>query len=93
MQPDDEKTLVAIPFATSIIGLAIGAATSSGAVGELAASDRDLGSLSGALFKLDEGDFGLGLPTPQPTFLRRDLPSGGTALEPAASFTLFAARF
>ena len=92
IQPDDDKTLVAIPFATSIIGLAIGAVTSRDRVAESASSGA-LGSLSGALFKLDEGDFGVGLPTPMPTFLRRDLPSGGTALEPGASFTLFAARF
>ena len=92
-QPDDEKTAVAIPFATSLIGLAIGAVTSRGSDVGTPSADGALGSLSGALLKLDQGRFGVGFPTPTPTFVRRDLPSGGTALEPAASFTLFAARF
>lgn len=92
-QPDSEKTEIAIPFATSLIGLAIGAVTSRDSDTETLPADGTLGSLSGALFKLDRGHLGLGFPTPAPTFLRRDLPSGGTALEPAASFTLFAARF
>ena len=92
-QPDDEKTAVAIPFATSLIGLAIGAVTSRGSDVGTPSADGALGSLSGALLKLDQGRFGVGFPTPTPTFVRRDLPSRGTALEPAASFTLFAARF
>lgn len=92
-QPDDEKVAVAIPFATSIIGLAIGAVTASDNPQESTILDDRQGSSSGALFKLDEGRFRVGLPTPSPTFLRRDLPAGGTALEPAATFTLFAARF
>ena len=89
-QPDGEKTLVAIPFATSLLGLAIGVVTSRDSDPE---PPRPDGPLSGALFKLDQGRFGVGFPTPTPTVLRLDLPSGGTALEPAASFTLFAARF
>ncbi len=92
-QPDGEKTAVFIPFATSIIGLTIGAVTSRNRVDDFSNADGASGALSGALFKLDKGDFGVGIPTPMPTFLRGDLPSGGTALEPAASFTLFAARF
>ena len=92
-QPDDEKTAVAIPFATSLLGLAIGAVTTRGSDAEPVPADNSLSSLSGALFKLDEGRFGVGFPTPTPTLVRIDLPSGGTALEPAASFTLFAARF
>ena len=89
-QPDGEKTLVAIPFATSLLGLAIGVVTSRDSDAE---PPRPVGPLSGALFKLDQGRLGVGFPTPTPTVLRLDLPSGGTALEPAASFTLFAARF
>ncbi len=92
-QPDDEKMAVAIPFATSLLGLAIGAATTRNSDAEPAPADNSLSSLSGALFKLDEGRFGVGFPTPMPDLVRIDLPSGGTALEPAASFTLFAARF
>ena len=92
-QPDDDKTLVAIPFATSLLGLAIGAVTTRDSDAEPGPPDNSLSSLSGALFKLDEGRFGVGFPTPTPTLVRIDLPSGGTALEPAASFTLFAARF
>ena len=93
IQPDGDRTAVAIPLAMSIIGLAVGAVTSRNNVAASAPSDSPPGSLSGALFKLDEGHFGVGFPTPMPTLVRRDLPSGGTALEPAASFTLFAARF
>ena len=92
-QPDDDKTLVAIPFATSLLGLAIGAVTTRNSDAEPVPPDNSLSSLSGALFKLDEERFGVGFPTPTPTLVRIDLPSGGTALEPAASFTLFAARF
>ena len=92
-QPDDDKTLVAIPFATSLLGLAIGAVTTRDSDAEPVPPDNSLSSLSGALFKLDEERFGVGFPTPTPTLVRIDLPSGGTALEPAASFTLFAARF
>ena len=90
IQPDGEKTLVAIPLATSILGLAIGAVTTRGS-----GPERSLAAdpLPGALFKMDQGRFGLGFPTPTPTFIRVDTPSGGTALKPAASFTLFAARF
>ena len=93
LQPDDDKTLVAIPLATSLLGLGIGVVTTRGADTELARADDSLSSLSGALFKLDEGRFGVGFPTPTPTFIRVDVPWGGTALKPAASFTLFAARF
>jgi hypothetical protein len=95
IQPDDERTAVAIPLATSIIGLVLGVTSTRDIVGTSAsaASHDPSSSLSGALFKLDEGKFGIGFPMPTPTFLRRDLPSGGTTLEPAASFTLFAARF
>ena len=92
-QPGDEKVAVAIPFVTSIIGLAIGAVTSSDNPQESTILGDRQGSSSGALLKLDEGRFSVGLPTPSPTFLRRDLPAGGTVLEPAATFTLFAARF
>ena len=92
-QPDDDKTLVAIPFATSLLGLAIGAVTTRDSDAEPVPPDNSLSSLSGALFQLDEGRFGVGFPTPTPTFIRVDVPWGGTALKPAAAFTLFAARF
>ena len=91
--PDDDKTAVAIPLATSLVGLGLGVWATRNAGVEFAQADEAPSSLSGALFKMDEGDFRVGFPMPTPTFLRRDLPSGGTALEPAASFTLFAARF
>jgi len=93
LQPTDDKALVGIPLATSLIGLGIGIVTTRGADLELARADRSVSSVSGALFKLDNGRFGVGFPTPTPTFIRVDRPSGGTALKPAASFTLFAARF
>ncbi len=93
LQPSDDKALVGIPLATSLLGLGIGVVTTRGADTELARADDSLSSLSGALFKLDEGRFGVGFPTPTPTFIRVDAPWGRTALRPAASFTLFAARF
>ena len=93
LQPSDDKALVGIPLATSLLGLGIGVVTTRGADTELARADDSLSSLSGALFKLDQGRFGVGFPTPTPTFIRVDAPSGRTALRPAASFTLFAARF
>ena len=93
LQPDDEKTAVAIPLGASLVGLALGVVTTRGSVAEQRALDDSLSPLSGALLKLDEGRFGLGFPTPTPNLVRIDLPGGGTALEPAASFTLFAARF
>ena len=93
LQPSDDKALVGIPLATSLLGLGIGVVTTRGADTELARVDDSRSSLSGALFKLDEGRFGVGFPTPTPTFIRVDRPTGRTALKPAASFTLFAARF
>ena len=93
LQPSDDKALVGIPLATSLLGLGIGVVTTRGTDTELARADDSLSSLSGALFKLDEGRCGVGFPTPTPTFIRVDAPSGRTALRPAASFTLFAARF
>ena len=93
IQPDNEKMAIAIPLATSIAGLVIGARTSRDSNPGLARAGDSPSSLSGALVKLDEGRFGLGFPTPTPTFIRVDAPSGQTALKPAASFTLFAARF
>ena len=93
LQLDDGKVAVAIPLATSIIGLVIGARTSRNSNPGLARAGEPPSSLSGALVKLDEGRFGLGFPTPMPTFIRVDAPSGQTALKPAVSFTLFAARF
>ena len=92
-QPSDDKALVGIPLATSLIGLGIGVLTTRNSDTELAGADDSLSSLSGALFRSDEGRFGVGFPTPTPTFIRVDRPSGRTALKPAASFTLFAARF
>ncbi len=93
LQPTDDKALVGIPLATSLIGLGIGIVTTRGADVELARADYSESSVSGALFKLDEGRFGVGFPTPTPTFIRVDRPSGCTVLKPAASFTLFSARF
>ena len=93
LQPDDDKTLAAIPLGTSLLGLALGVVTTRGSDPGPGPADDSPSSLSGALFKLDEGRFGLGFPTPMPDLVRIDLPDGRTALEPAASFTLFAARF
>ena len=90
IQPDGEKTAIAIPLATSILGLAIGATST---------TDDDPGpdspdpSLSGALLRFDGERFGVGLPTPSPTVVPLDLPSGLTIWKPAVSFTLFAAKF
>ena len=93
IQPDGEKTLVAIPLATSIVGLMIGARMTRDSNPGLARAGDSPSPLSGALVKLDQGRFGLGFPIPTPTFIRVDAPSGQTVLKPAASFTLFAARF
>ena len=92
-QPSDDKAIVGIPLATSLIGLGIGVVTTRDSDVGLARADDSRSSLSGALFKMDEGRFGVGFPTPTPTFVRVDHPSGRTTLKPAASFTLFAARF
>ena len=90
IQPEGEKTAIAIPLATSILGLAIGATSTMDDDPGLDSTDP---SLSGALLRFDGEHFGVGLPTPSPTVVPLDLPSGLTIWKPAVSFTLFAAKF
>jgi hypothetical protein len=84
-QPDNEKVLMAIPLAGSIIGLTVGA---------LATRNEDptrVGAV-GTLLRLDGGRLALGTPVPVPTMVRIDGPRG-TRWEPAMGLHLFRTTF
>lgn len=87
-QPDDEKVAVAIPLATSLVGLGIGIASSRG----MGRSDEVDGPAAGALLGLGEGGLRLDAPVPYPTLRPVDGPRG-TRWEPALGVTLFRAVF
>ena len=87
IQPESEKTAVAIPLAGSIAGLILGIAATRG-------SDSDVleAAADGALFQLNEGRLRLGMPTPLPTFVAADGPRG-PRWRPALGLELFRATF
>lgn len=91
IKTSNTKVAIAIPLATSILGLAIGIKTT--ADNDRSSASQDDPSMSGALLKFKEKRFGVGLPTPSPTVIPLDLPSGQRIWKPGVSFTLFAAKF
>lgn len=72
IQPDDERTLVAIPLATSLVGLGIAAASSGG--GE----DESIGGSGGpgGLLEIDRNGVDLGFPALVPRQLPVQTPQG-----------------
>ena len=100
LQPDDDKVLVAIPLAGSLIGLAVGAATTQDydrrtALAAHAGAERkprpEAVASPGAMVRLDEGRWAVGAPLPIPSLVPDLRGSGG--LRPAVAITLLDARF
>jgi len=87
-QPDGEKTAIAIPLATSIAGLAIGAATTRHYDARSAPGDGP----DAALLQLRGGRVSFGIPLPG-VVAAPVVRNGRLAHEPAAGVTLFHARF
>jgi hypothetical protein len=89
-EPDDEKTAIAIPLATSILGLGVGVLATRGDTDTAEAPGAPPGS---ALLGLRDGRLALGLPMPAP----RQLPVVGNIRRgggrPALAFELFRATF
>jgi hypothetical protein len=98
IQPDSEKTAMAIPLVTSLTGLVLGAALTSDGPGRMGSAlfsgsgdrpspDPDLG-----LLQYRDGRFGPGIPAPfltaQPVETSR-----GPTWRPGLGLTLFGARF
>jgi hypothetical protein len=90
VQPDDEKVAVAIPLATSIAGLALGALTTRGN-DRPDPSGRGGDAGAGALLRFDGGKFGLDAPLIVPTMQRDE--RYRSVWKPAVGLTLFSARF
>lgn len=86
-QPDDDKVLVAIPLAASLVGLGIGIAASRGLQDRSGAEPLD-----GALLSLRNGSVALDPPVPFPTLRPVDGPRG-TEWRTALGVTLFRATF
>ena len=87
IQPDGEKTAVAIPLVGSIAGLLVGIASTRD-------SDSDFleAAADGALLRFDDGRLRLGMPTPFPTFVASDGPRG-PRWRPALGLELFRSSF
>ncbi len=88
VQPDDDKVAVAIPMATSALGLLIGAVTTRNYDAQSGGGD----DADAALLRFEHGRFALGAPAPVPMLLPVER-AGRTRLAPAAGVTLFRARF
>jgi len=91
IQPDDDKVLIGIPLATSIIGLATGVALTRDYDARPAPGGAP-GSDDHALFVMRDGNMRLGLPLPLPAMERRRGPRG-TIVQPAARIMLLRATF
>ncbi|MDX1647135.1 MAG: hypothetical protein R3304_08315 [Longimicrobiales bacterium] len=88
IQPDNEEVALAIPLATSLVGLGIAVArTSPGS-----ADDRGDGA-DGSLLRYEDGGFSLGAPLPTPELLFRERPGAPADWRPGFSVKLFHARF
>jgi hypothetical protein len=88
-EPDDDKVLVGIPLAGSVLGLGIGIAATRG--GEGGSAELPGAAPTGALFDLRGGRLVLGPPMPRPTRLARALP-GRAAPRPGVALVLFRAE-
>lgn len=87
-QPDDDKVAVAIPLATSLLGLGIGVLGSRGADG----GADGAGAPGGAVLNVRDGRLSLDLPLPHPV-VRPVHGPGGTELRPALGVVLARAVF
>lgn len=90
IQPDADEVVVAIPLATSLLGLGIAAAKTGDSSADGGGAAPDLGA---ALLHYSHGGLSLGAPMPIPTLLRRDGPDGRSVWGPGLSVEWLRARF
>ncbi len=87
---DDDKTAIAIPLATSVIGLALGANWTR----DYDATRRDLGERApAALVNVRDGRVGMSVPVPTPSLLPVGVESGRVRRAPGLSLRLLDASF
>lgn len=95
-QPEDDKALVAIPLAGSLIGLGVGAAVTReqrpGPGDERRAGEGRTAPAGGSLLRISGGSVNLGMPAPRLVLLPADRP-GEMAWRPGAAMTLIRAEF
>ena len=92
VQPDGEKTAIAIPLAMSVIGLGVGVHMTRDYDAERRGPGGDIAPLDGALINVRDGRWGVGMPLPYPVMLeRRGLQ--GWVPAPGLGVTLFSASF
>lgn len=90
IQPDDEEVALAIPLATSVLGLGIAAARTAGASPDPGDAQPDLNR---ALLDYHDGALSLQAPLPMPALRALDRPGARTEWTPALTVELFRARF
>ena len=97
-QPDDDKVLMAIPLAGSILGLGVTANMTKGMDRPRGLSspnpDDGMAGMEGgsSLLNFRGRDFSFGVPTPYPTLVPVET-STGFSYKPALGFTLLSSRF
>jgi hypothetical protein len=89
IQPDGDRVAVGIPFASSMVGLALGIGVTRNYD---AAPAHDPGGPGLGLLNLSRGRWSVGTPLPVPRMLELDGPRG-LLRKPALGFTLLNARF
>jgi len=90
IQPDSDRTAIAIPLLTSLIGLGIAANATRGSDRGIERSEGDLGT---ALFGYRDGALRINIPMPMPTLLPFEDASGRRKWRPGISFELLRAKF
>ncbi|MFH1763906.1 MAG: hypothetical protein ABIF09_06920 [Gemmatimonadota bacterium] len=98
IQPDDEKVAMGIPLAGSIVGLVVGAKSTSGRNPRVGSVSGDIGGddefqgVGSSLLRFQEGRFSFGVPAPFPTMMPVEGVRGVT-FKPALGITLLDSRF
>ena len=94
VQPDDERVAVGIPLAGSVVGLAVGAGSTSDYDAPVpgGGSGPGYGAMSGALLNLADGGWSVAAPIPTPRVVDLALP-GATVRKATLGIPLFRARF
>lgn len=90
IQPDDEEVALAIPLATSVLGLGIAAARTADAASDPGDAPPDLNR---ALLDYRDGAISVQTPLPLPIMRALDRPGARTEWAPAVSVELFRATF
>jgi hypothetical protein len=90
IQPDDDKTAIAIPLAGSVAGLALGVANTGGY--DVPDTGSGAAPPGGSLVRLTDGEWSLGAPLPLPRLVPWEGPGPGS-WRTALSFELLRASF